>query len=107
MLRSGERRLSAGQRLARWNAREQALIATDSHRVPPLALPPLADDAVAGAKTSEATSLVGAAGSHGRGLGERRQPRHQALHPRLPGLLPLPLASAPFTAGVKDISDVL
>ncbi|MCX4702984.1 hypothetical protein [Streptomyces sp. NBC_01373] len=27
MLRSGERRLSAGQRLARWNAREQALIA--------------------------------------------------------------------------------
>ena len=31
--------------LAKWNAREQALIDTDPDRVPPLALPPLPDSA--------------------------------------------------------------
>ena len=34
--------------LARWNAREQALIDTDPQRVPPLALPPLPDSAILG-----------------------------------------------------------
>ncbi|MGI9613811.1 MAG: formamidase [Acidimicrobiales bacterium] len=34
--------------LARWTARETALIATDPDRVPPLALPPLPDDAILG-----------------------------------------------------------
>src|SRR3954463_2499572 len=34
--------------LATWNAREQALIDTDPDRVPPLALPPLPQDAVLG-----------------------------------------------------------
>ncbi|WP_138734942.1 formamidase [Modestobacter excelsi] len=34
--------------LARWNRREGALIATDPDRVPPLALPPLPQDAVLG-----------------------------------------------------------
>lgn len=34
--------------LARWNERERALIATDPDRVPPLALPPLADGTLAG-----------------------------------------------------------
>ncbi|MGY1709192.1 formamidase [Geodermatophilus sp. SYSU D00758] len=34
--------------LAKWNRREGALIATDPDRVPPLALPPLPDDAVLG-----------------------------------------------------------
>ncbi len=34
--------------LARWNARERALIATDPDRVPPLALPPLPDSAILG-----------------------------------------------------------
>lgn len=34
--------------LAKWNAREAALIATDPHRVPPLALPPEPKDAVLG-----------------------------------------------------------
>jgi formamidase len=34
--------------LARWNARERALIATDPDRVPPLALPPLAENTLAG-----------------------------------------------------------
>jgi acetamidase/formamidase len=34
--------------LARWNSREQALIDTDPTRVPPLALPPLADGAILG-----------------------------------------------------------
>lgn len=34
--------------LATWNRREAALIATDPDRVPPLALPPLPDDAVLG-----------------------------------------------------------
>ncbi len=34
--------------LAKWNAREAALIDTDPSRVPPLALPPLADSAILG-----------------------------------------------------------
>jgi formamidase len=34
--------------LARWNARERALIATDPDRVPPLGLPPLTQNALAG-----------------------------------------------------------
>jgi len=34
--------------LAKWNTREAALIATDPHRVPPLALPPEPKDAVLG-----------------------------------------------------------
>ncbi|HLV05883.1 formamidase [uncultured Georgenia sp.] len=34
--------------LAQWNARERALIATDPDRVPPLALPPLADGVLGG-----------------------------------------------------------
>lgn len=34
--------------LAKWNAREGALIATDPNRVPPLALPPLPDSAILG-----------------------------------------------------------
>lgn len=34
--------------LSKWNAREEALIATDPHRVPPLALPPEPRDAILG-----------------------------------------------------------
>ena len=37
--------------LSRWNAREQALIDTDPERVPPLANPPLAHNAILGALT--------------------------------------------------------
>ena len=37
--------------LSTWNAREGALIATDPDRVPPLALPPLADSAILGSLT--------------------------------------------------------
>jgi formamidase len=37
--------------LARWNARERALIATDPDRVPGLALPPLVDGALGGTAT--------------------------------------------------------
>ncbi|MDK3258512.1 formamidase [Blastococcus capsensis] len=37
--------------LARWNRREGDLIATDPDRNPPLALPPLADDAILGSLT--------------------------------------------------------
>ena len=36
--------------LARWNRREQALIATDPDRVPPLALPPLEQNTLAGTR---------------------------------------------------------
>lgn len=38
----------SAQLLARWNAREGALIATDPDRVPPLALPPEPDEALLG-----------------------------------------------------------
>ena len=37
--------------LAKWNSREGELIATDPNRVPPLALPPLPQDAVLGSST--------------------------------------------------------
>ena len=39
--------------LAKWNAREGALIATDPNRVPPLALPPLPQDAILGNLTGK------------------------------------------------------
>jgi formamidase len=40
--------------LAKWNAREAALIQTDPDRVPPLALPPLPQDAILGTLTGDA-----------------------------------------------------
>ncbi|MEW2395880.1 formamidase [Streptomyces sp. NPDC046862] len=49
--------------LARWNAREQALIDTDPHRVPALALPPLADNALAGTATGEAADRIATEGA--------------------------------------------
>ena len=39
--------------LAKWNAREQALIDTDPNRVPPLALPPNPDSAILGSLTGD------------------------------------------------------
>jgi len=48
--------------LSTWNAREGALIATDPDRVPPLALPPLADSAILGSLTgSEFDRVAGEA----------------------------------------------
>jgi len=48
--------------LARWNAREQALIDTDPDRVPPLALPPNPDSAILGTLTgSEFDRVAGEA----------------------------------------------
>ncbi|MGP4026222.1 formamidase [Actinomadura sp. 3N407] len=49
--------------LAKWNAREQALIDTDPARVPPLALPPLVDGTLAGTLTGDALAKVGAEGA--------------------------------------------
>ncbi|MFJ9150345.1 formamidase [Streptomyces sp. NPDC102270] len=49
--------------LARWNAREQALIDTDPHRVPALALPPLADNALAGTASGEVGRRIAAEGA--------------------------------------------
>jgi len=46
--------------LSKWNAREGTLIATDPDRVPPLALPPLPQDAVLGALTGEAFTRTAA-----------------------------------------------
>ncbi len=46
--------------LARWNAREAALIATDPDRVPPLALPPEPNDAVLGTLTGDAYTAAAA-----------------------------------------------
>ena len=75
--------------LARWNRRERALIATDPDRVPAAALPPLEQSTLGG--TRPATCASGIARDGARTVPaarERRQPRHQELHPRLPGLLP-------------------
>ncbi|MPY60729.1 formamidase [Streptomyces spongiae] len=49
--------------LARWNAREQALIDTDPNRVPALALPPLAAGALAGTADGETASRIAAEGA--------------------------------------------
>ncbi|TMR02999.1 acetamidase/formamidase family protein [Actinomadura soli] len=49
--------------LARWNAREQALIDTDPTRVPPLALPPLPAGTLAGPLTGDALAQVAAEGA--------------------------------------------
>ncbi|WP_337060127.1 formamidase [Kineococcus sp. G2] len=46
--------------LARWNQREGALIATDPERVPPLALPPLPQDAILGNLTGAEFDRVAA-----------------------------------------------
>ncbi|WP_194836257.1 formamidase [Nocardia sp. XZ_19_369] len=46
--------------LSKWNAREEALIATDPHRVPPLALPPEPRDAVLGTLTGAEFDRVAA-----------------------------------------------
>ena len=46
--------------LAKWNAREQALIDTDPNRVPPLALPPLPDSAILGSLTGAEFDRVAA-----------------------------------------------
>src|SRR3954469_5915066 len=46
--------------LARWNRRERALIATDPDRVPPLALPPLPDEAILGRLEGEEFDRVAA-----------------------------------------------
>lgn len=55
--------------LARWNRREQALIDTDPDRVPPLALPPLADNAILGALSG--SELERAAGEAARTIPPR------------------------------------
>lgn len=49
--------------LARWNAREAALIATDPDRVPPLALPPEPNDAILGSLTGDAFTAAAAEGA--------------------------------------------
>ncbi|CAM3983486.1 formamidase [Tsukamurella ocularis] len=49
--------------LARWNAREAALIATDPDRVPPLALPPEPNDAILGTLTGDAFTAAAAEGA--------------------------------------------
>jgi formamidase len=49
--------------LARWNAREQALIDTDPTRVPELALPPLSENTLAGTATGELAARIGAEGA--------------------------------------------
>jgi formamidase len=49
--------------LARWNAREQALIDTNPTRVPELALPPLPENTLAGTATGELATRIGAEGA--------------------------------------------
>ena len=72
--------------LAEWNRREQALIDTDPNRVPPLALPPLEDGVLAGTLRGDELARLGREGPDGPGTRERRQPRHQELHPGQPSL---------------------
>ena len=64
--------------LARWNAREQALIDTDPDRVPPLALPPLPDIAVLGARPP-ATTLARAAADGARTVPARENGGNQDI----------------------------
>jgi formamidase len=50
----------SAQLLAKWNAREQALIDTNPDRVPPLALPPLPDSAILGSLCGDEFDRVAA-----------------------------------------------
>jgi formamidase len=59
--------------LKTWNEREGALISTDPQRVPPLALPPLPQDAVLGNLTGKAFEKAASeAARDGSASGERR-----------------------------------
>src|SRR5918992_651860 len=49
--------------LAEWNRREQALIDTDPDRVPPLALPPLEQDCLAGNASGDLLKKIGREGA--------------------------------------------
>jgi formamidase len=49
--------------LARWNARERALIATDPDRVPPLALPPIEAAVLGGTASGETLAGIGRDGA--------------------------------------------
>src|SRR5215212_8433306 len=49
--------------LAQWNRREQALIDTDPDRVPPLALPPLENDVMAGTASGDLLKKIGREGA--------------------------------------------
>ena len=49
--------------LTEWNRREQALIDTDPQRVPPLGLPPLAENAVTGTATGDLARRIAAEGA--------------------------------------------
>jgi formamidase len=49
--------------LAEWNRREQALIDTDPDRVPPLALPPLENDVMAGNASGDLLAKIGREGA--------------------------------------------
>jgi formamidase len=49
--------------LARWNARERALIATDPDRVPALGLPPLMDNVLGGTATGDLLDAIGRDGA--------------------------------------------
>src|SRR5882757_7330887 len=49
--------------LARWNARERALIDTDPERIPALALPPLEENTLGGTATGDALAAIGRDGA--------------------------------------------
>jgi formamidase len=53
----------SAQLLAEWNRREQMLIDTDPNRVPPLALPPLEDQTLAGTLSGQELQRVGREGA--------------------------------------------
>ena len=74
--------------LAKWNKREGDLIATDPHRVPPLALPPEAEHAVLGGLPRTSGPAWAARRPAPRLQGERRQPGHQEPVKGFPDLLP-------------------
>jgi formamidase len=49
--------------LARWNARERTLIATDPDRIPALALPPLEESVLGGTATGDTLAAIGRDGA--------------------------------------------
>lgn len=53
----------SAEMLARWNRREKQLIDTDPDRVPPLALPPLAQNTLAGTATGDDARRIAADGA--------------------------------------------
>ncbi|MFJ3820758.1 formamidase [Streptomyces nodosus] len=90
----------SAEMLARWNAREKALIDTDPDRVPPLAIPPDSTNALTGTATGSTAERIAAEGA--RTVPARENGGNQDIKNFTRGsraFLPVYVKDAKFSAG--------